>query len=108
MDFGHLSRHRSAHDKPHQQLHALGAGFAHEVVRRGPSQSLRVADNLLQTDTVEVFVDEPGALAVELVGKAAGGHDDYTNVFVIVFDSAPDGPAKAVATAGTRQWKLDG
>jgi hypothetical protein len=56
-----------AHGQPHQQLHALGAGFLDQFMDaelRGP---FRVALQALQELQVERLVDEAGAFAVELV-----------------------------------------
>jgi hypothetical protein len=52
-------------------------------------------------------VDEPGPLAVQLMGKAAGAHNEHAEVLGVGGDGPADRFAEVVATRGRRQRELD-
>ena len=55
----------------------------------------RLVHDLVQAHQVEFLVDEAGALAIELMGHAAGAQHDDLQILGVRLDRAADAPGRA-------------
>src|SRR5690606_11657925 len=67
--------HRRAHYQPHDQLDPLGARLAQELEPGDLTQLVGALAELVEEGVVELGIDQPGALALELVAHAPGAPD---------------------------------
>src|SRR5690242_9270044 len=66
VQFGHRSSEGAAHRHPVEKFDALRAGFLDQVMDRQPRQHVRLVDDLVHAELIELGVDKAGAFAVEL------------------------------------------
>ena len=106
VQFRHPVVQGAAHDQPHHQLDAFGAGLLHVVQPGKPAEALRVLHHGVQKAGVELLVDEAGARSLQLVAHAAGA----PNLHVQVLVEGLDGPAYGLAqfkAAPPRRGRID-
>ena len=68
---------RTPHHQPHHELDALGAGLAQVLDVRDAGDASGSATSPSRKRGVELDVDQPGPLALELVRHAAGAEHDH-------------------------------
>src|SRR5690349_14162490 len=90
IDLLHPRRQRAARDEPHDHLDALGTGLTHVLDERNLARHFGIARQAVEEALVPLLVDEPGALALQLVRHAARTENDDTQIFRIRLDRAPD------------------
>src|SRR6516225_2731815 len=72
-----LPGERTAHRQPHDELGTLAAGALDDVVDRETGERQRVAQELFDPQQVEIPVDEPGPLPIQLVREATGAYQHH-------------------------------
>ena len=107
MDPLHLVRERAAHDEPHDDLGALEAAEPRVLGVGHRGEAGRVVGDRVEELVVPLRVVEARALAVHLVGEAAGGDDGHVDVLGVALDRAAQRLAQLVAAGGGRDRELE-
>src|SRR5579862_9401989 len=77
VNFRHSIVQDAAHRQPENEFRSLRARLANEFVDGHAREDFGLVDDFVEAELVEFLVDEAGALAIELMGHAAGAqHDD--------------------------------
>src|ERR1700722_10968294 len=95
-----LRAERAAHDQPHDQFDALGAGLADKLQVFRLRELGRVLDQPVHERVVPRLVDEARARALQLVAHPAGAPDVHVEVLVELLRHPADRLAEHEAAVG--------
>ena len=99
--------HRPPHDQPHDQVDALRAGLADQLLAGEPGERGRVGLDPLHPHGVELRVDEPRPGPGQLVRHAAGPEHADGDVLGVAADRPAQRLAELVAPGGRGLGVLD-
>ncbi|MFM2428018.1 MAG: polymerase sigma factor RpoD, partial [Pseudomonadota bacterium] len=104
----HVRIQRTAHGKPHQQLHPLCACFLDQLVNTELCGPFRIRLKAIHELQIKRFVDVTSTLAVKLVAQTTRPQDHHIQVAIPTANRISHGLAQVVAALGRWQWKLHG
>src|SRR5215831_1007746 len=107
MDFLHIAK-RTAHDKPHEQLHTLSTRLTDEIGHREGREIFGILNDFLDAYPVELFIDEARPRTIQLVRESARSNDDYPLILRKKLQRAPDSLSELEATRWCRNRYLNG
>ena len=82
----HPSLQGAAHGDPGQQFHALRARLFDDLAVRVVGQSLRLSNDLVQAEQIDLCVDEASPRSIELMGEPVGSDHYDLHILRITLD----------------------
>lgn len=100
----HLSLQGAAHGDPSQQLHALRARLSEGLAVLVLGQSLRLSNNLVYAEQIELFVDESRPRSIHLIEETTCNDHYDRQILRVTLDRPTNGRAEYPASRCGWQW----